>query len=307
MFSFLSQVKYLVLLMYLHILYNCLKAEYYCVLHHGTYEALVMYTNNECATVQVMAKAVLNKLLPGSCLCMALSSEEAGALIHHLVMQLTHLLPRYRNSALDTLDEFLLTNENYKVLCSAAEEIMENSTSPESENAETDFTETGNTETEKAKDKATENESTESESTETEIRCTETENAAAKLIWIIVTNGAITSNTNESVVEDLISLKQKETGFHKIILDLQQAVASCNHSVVRRLVHILIILAADPQNRLILTNEVALGALEEVMEFGGTEEQLAAKAISLIMETKLLTLHDVKTPLGMLVRNIETS
>jgi len=302
MFSFLSQVKYLVLLMYLHILYNCLKADYYCVLHHGTYEALVMYTNNECATVQVMAKAVLNKLLPGSCLCMALSSEEAGALIHHLVMQLTHLLPRYRNSALDILDEFLLTNENYKVLCSAAEEIMENNTNPESENAETDFTETGNTETENAKDKATEN-----KSTETEISCSETENAAAKLISIIATNGAITSNTNESVVEDLISLKQKEAGFHKIVLDLQQAVALRNHSVVRRLVHILIILAADPQNRLILTNEVALGALKEVMEFGGTEEQLAAKAISLIMETKTLTLHDVKTPLGMLVRNIQTS
>lgn len=288
--------------MYLHILYNCLKADYYCVLHHGTYEALVMYTNNECATVQVMAKAVLKKLLPGSCLCMALSSEEAGALIHHLVMQLTHLLPRYRNSALDILDEFLLTNENYKVLCSAAEEIMENNTNPESENAETDFTETGNTETENAKDKATEN-----KSTETEISCSETENAAAKLISIIATNGAITSNTNESVVEDLISLKQKEAGFHKIVLDLQQAVALRNHSVVRRLVHILIILAADPQNRLILTNEVALGALEEVMEFGGTEEQLAAKAISLIMETKTLTLHDVKTPLGMLVRNIQTS
>ena len=283
--------------MYLHILYNCLKTDYYCVLHHGTYEALVMYTNNECATVQVMAKAVLKKLLPGSCLCMALSSEEAGALIHHLVMQLTHLLPRYRNSALDILDEFLLTNENYKALCSAAEEIMENSTNPESENAET-----VNAETENAKDKATEN-----KSTETEISCSETENAAAKLISIIATNGAITSNTNESVVEDLISLKQKEAGFHKIVLDLQQAVALRNHSVVRRLVHILIILAADPQNRLILTNEVALGALEEVTEFGGMEEQLAAKAISLIMETKLLTLHDVKTPLGMLVRNIQTS
>ena len=298
--------------MYLRILYNCLKSDYYCVLHHGTYKALVMYTNNECATVQVMAKAVLSKLLPGLCLSMSLSSDEASALIHHLVMQLTHLLPQYKNFALDMLDEFSLTDENYQVLQLAAEEMMENSISPESENTETgnteiEFTGSVNTETETKK---TESESTKTDHTKAkkaETGCSETENAAAKLMWIIVTNGAITSNTNESVVdsEDLISLKQKEARFHKIILDLQQAIASHNHSVIRRLVHILTNLATDPQNRLVLTNEGVLDALEKVMEIGEMEEQLAAKAISLIMETKLL--QDVSTPAGMLTMNIQTS
>ena len=311
---FPSQVKYLVSLMYLRILYNCLRSDYYCVLHHGTYKALVMYTNNECATVRVMAKAVLNKLLPGLCLAMSLSSDEASALIHHLVMQLTHLLSKYRNSAeneLSILNEFLLTNENYQVLQLAAEEIMENSTSPDSENAETGNTETGtteteftgtlNTETENAESKKTESEDIKTDHTipnKTETGCTEAENAAAKLMWIVATNGAITSNTNGSVVEDPISLKQKQAGFHKIILDLQQATALHNHSVIRRLVHVLINLATDPQNRLVLTYEGVLDALEKVMEIGGMEEQLAAKAISLIMDTKLL--QDVSTLAGML-------
>ena len=316
--SFPSQVKYLVLLIYLHILYNCLESDYYCVLHHGTYEALVMHTNNECAIVRVMAKAVLNKLLPDSCLSVSLSSDEASALIHHLVIQLTHLLlSQYKNSAekelsiLNILGEFLLTNENYQVLCSAAEEIMENSTSPDSENAETgnteiDFTGTLNTETENAEAKTESDTKTDhTKPKKAETGCTETEIAAAKLIWIIVTNGAITSNANESVFEGLSSLKQKDARFHKIILDLQQAIALHNHSLIRRLVHILINLATDPQNRLILTNEGVLDALEKVMEIGGMEEQLAAKAISLIMETKLLP--DVSTPAGMLTMNIQTS
>ena len=283
--SFPSQVKYLVLLIYLHILYNYLESDYYCVLHHGTYKALVMYTNNECAIVRVMAKAVLNKLLPGSCLSVSLSSDEASALIHHLVIQLTHLLlSQYKNSAekelsiLNILGEFVLTNENYQVLCSAAEKIIENSTSPVSEN-----TGTGNTETENAKAK------------KTETGCTETENAATKLMWIIANYGTTTSHTNESVLE-LISRKQKGAGFHKIVLDLQQAIASRNDSVIRKLVHILINLAAHPENRLILTNEGAVDALREIVtEIEGMEGQLAARAISLIME-----LHDVNTPAGMI-------
>ena len=270
---FLPQVKYLVLLMYLHNLYNCLKSNYYCVLHHDTYKTLIKYTENQCTTVRVMAKAVLSKLVPGLCLSISLSSGEANALASYLVMQFTLL--NSDESALDMVYEFLLTNENYKILCSAVKEMMENPTDAETENVETE---------------------TENEDTETETENAETENAVAKLVWVIVTNDAITSNTTESVVRSLVSVKCNEVGLQAIIQDLQQVIASHDLPAIRRLIHILINLATDPQNCLILSNQGALDALEGIMEIGGMEEQLAAKAISLLMGTN--PLHDINTPTG---------
>lgn len=259
--------------MYLHNLYNCLKSNYYCVLHHDTYEALVLYTKNECTTVRVMAKAVLSKLVPSLGLSTSLSSSEANALACYLVIRFT--LSNSEEKVFDIVYEFLLTNENYEMLCSAVQEIIEN---PEAENAEI-----GNTENENA---------------ENETENTETENSAAKLISVIITNGSITSNATESVVRGLVSVKISEAGFQKIIQDLRQAIPSHNLSEIRRLIHILLNLAADPQNRLILTQQGALEALEDICsEIGGMEEQLAAKAISLLMETNLL--HDFNTPTGM--------
>lgn len=127
------QAKYLVLLMYFHLLYYCLNNDY-CVLHPCVYNALESYTENNCSTIQVMAKAILNKIQPNLCYIISMTLDEANSLIH--MIQFACLLPQYGNSAdkaHSILRGFLLNPINYKALCSATEKMMEESNSKETE------------------------------------------------------------------------------------------------------------------------------------------------------------------------------